>query len=151
MSHEVDIQSKLNDSDVANYEDYTSAQSTSLLSESLQECNHDELGHDRQGDMKGNRTSDAESAIGQGSASDHTMTDSEKLEDSAPEEMPDTEQPRQTQSPTFEDATILKEDGSINGAELPATQTTTESEPWSKESSKALTHAKGDMHACMHS
>ena len=143
MSHELNVQRKLNDSDVTHYDDSTSklpAQSTSSSSESLQEYNCDEV-DDRQGDAieESNRASDTESGNGQGSASDSddAMSDSKKLED-----MPDTEQPRQTQSPTFEDATMSKEDGSINGA-------TTDSEPWSRsdtENSEALTHAQGDVH-----
>ena len=158
MSHEVEIQSKLSESDVANYEDSTSispAQSTSSLSESLQEYNLDEVvGHDCQ--LEG----DAIEEGGQDRVSDE-MYNSKRLgqrQGSTPEEMPVTVQPRQMHSTTFEDSTLSKEDDIPNsdGATISATQITLESEPWSRsdmESSEdnvpptALMHSQGNVYS----
>ena len=142
---------------MANYKDSTElpAQSTiaSSLPESPQEYNHDE--YDRQGDAteEGDGTSDTELGNGQCNATDE-MSDSEALQqrqDSAPDEILVTEQPRQTQSPTFEDSTICmpKEDDILNsdGTVLSAA-VTIESEPCFTSD---LERSKGkDPQQCLH-
>ena len=157
VSHEVEIQS---DSDVANYEDSTSispTQSTSSSSESLQEYNCDVVvGHDCQ--LEGDAIEEGD-GNGQGRVSDE-ICNSKRLgqrQDSTPEEMPITEQPREMHSTTFEDSTLPKEDDIANsdGTTISATQRTVESEPWSRsdmESSEdnvpptALTHSQGNVY-----
>ena len=157
MSHEDDIQSKLKDSDVANYKDSTeSPPSTRSLLESLQEYSHKVVENDRQCDIiEGDGTSDTESGNGQSaSGAADEMSDSEKLlQDSTPEKMSDTEQPRQTQSPTFEDSTIPKEDD-IPDSDAATLSAITENEPWSRSDMESgedkippatLTHAQGGL------
>ena len=140
MSHELEISTKLRDSDVADCKDSTGspAQSTSSLPESPQEYNDYEVGDDPQGDIieEGDGTSDTE--LG-GSVADE-MSDSEMLlGQSAPEEMLVT---RQTQNTTFENSILCipKEDDILNsdGRTLSATQSTVtiESERSDLESSE---------------